>query len=58
MSLAQRAKLNYETKLSMKLNWDFLGEGGCETKKTPSMGEIWIFSGSAHFIGPFFQYGS
>ena len=31
----------------MMLNWNFLGGGGCKTKK-PSMEEVWIFSGAAH----------
>ena len=30
----------------MKLNWNFLGGGGLQNKK-PSMGGIWIFSGTA-----------
>ena len=32
-------------KESMKLNWKFLGGGGVQTKK-PSVGEVWIFSGT------------
>ena len=31
----------------MKLNWNFLGDRGCKTKK-PSMGGVWIFSGTAY----------
>ena len=31
----------------MKLNWNFLGGGGSVKKKNPSVGEVWIFSGSA-----------
>ena len=30
------------------------GRGGCKTKK-PSMGGVWIFSGTAHFIFTFFS---
>ena len=33
----------------MKINQNFLGGGGCKTKK-PSMGGVWIFSGTAHLI--------
>ena len=32
----------------MKLNWNFLGGQGVQTKNLP-WGELWIFSGSAHF---------
>ena len=32
----------------MKINWNFLGGGGVQNKK-PSMGGVWIFSGTAHF---------
>ena len=31
----------------MKLNWNFLGGAGVQNKK-PSMGGVWIFSGTAH----------
>ena len=31
----------------MKLNWNFLGGGGVQNQK-PSMGGVWIFSGTAH----------
>ena len=31
----------------MKLNWNFLGGGGVQNKK-PSVGGVWIFSGTAH----------
>ena len=34
-------------KESMKLNWKFQGGGGFQPKK-PSVGEVWIFSGTAH----------
>ena len=30
----------------MKLNWNFLGDGGC--KKKSSMGEVWILFGTVH----------
>ena len=33
----------------MKINWKFLGGGGGLQNKTPSMGGVWIFSGTAHF---------
>ena len=33
---------------SMKLNWKFQG-GGRVQMKQPSMGEVWIFSGTTHF---------
>ena len=37
----------------MKLNWNFQGEGGGGGRevqnKKPSMGGVWIFSGTAHF---------
>ena len=31
----------------MGLNWNFQRGGGIETKK-PSMGVVWVFSGTAH----------
>ena len=31
----------------MKLNWNFLGGWGVQNKK-PSVGGVWIFSGTAH----------
>ena len=31
----------------MKLNWDFLRRPGVQNKK-PSVGGVWIFSGTAH----------
>ena len=31
----------------MKLNWNFLGGGAC-AKQKPSVGGVWIFSGTAH----------
>ena len=31
----------------MKLSWDFPGGRGC--KKNPSVGEVWIFSGTAQY---------
>ena len=33
----------------MKLNWNFQGGRGVQNKK-PSVGGVWIFSGTAHFI--------
>ena len=33
----------------MKLNWNFLGEGGVQNKK-PSVRGVWIFSGTTHCI--------
>ena len=33
----------------MKLNWNFLGGGRVQNKK-PSVGGVWIFSGTAHSI--------
>ena len=30
----------------MKLNWNFQRGGGCLGKKVPSMGEVWMFSGT------------
>ena len=36
----------------MKLNWNFLGGGGCNTKNLPlgkGGGGVWIFSGTAQF---------
>ena len=41
----------------MKLNWNFLGDGGgggVQNKK-PSVGGIWIFSGTAHYINTHFS---
>ena len=32
----------------MKINWNFLGGGGVQNKK-PSMGGVWIFSGTAQY---------
>ena len=32
----------------MKLNWNFLGGGVVQNKK-PSVREVWIFSGTAHW---------
>ena len=32
----------------MKLNWNFLGEVGVQNKR-PSVGGVWIFSGTAHY---------
>ena len=36
----------------MKLTWNFLGGkgggGGVSEKQKPSMGGVWIFSGTAH----------
>jgi len=31
----------------MKLNWNFLGGVGVQNKK-PSVGGVWIFSGTTH----------
>ena len=33
----------------MKLNWNFPGEGRVQNKK-PSMGGVWLFSGTAHWV--------
>ena len=33
----------------MKLNWNFVGRGGMESKKL-SAGGVWIFSGTTHCI--------
>ena len=33
----------------MKLNWNFLGGAGVQNKR-PSVGGVWIFSGTAHLI--------
>ena len=33
---------------SMGLNWKFQAGGRVQTKKKPSMGEVWIFSGLNH----------
>ena len=35
----------------MKINWNFLGGGGAKQK--PSVGGVWIFSGTAQFITTF-----
>ena len=33
----------------MKINWNFLGGGGGGVQnKKPSVGGVWIFSGTAH----------
>ena len=34
---------------SIKLNWNFHRGGGVQSEK-PSVGEIWIFSGTAHYL--------
>ena len=34
----------------MKLNWNFVGGRGLQNKK-PSVGGIWIFSGTAQSVG-------
>ena len=34
----------------MKLNWNFLGGGGAKQK--PSLGGVWIFSGTAQLLIP------
>ena len=40
----------------MKLNWNFQRGGGTGVKvKRPSMGEVWIFSGTTHCIIIHFQ---
>ena len=39
---------NFRSKVGMKLNWNFLGGQGVQNKK-PSVGGVWIFSGTAHF---------
>ena len=31
----------------MKINWDFMGGGTGVQNKKPSVGEVWIFSGTA-----------
>ena len=36
----------------MKLNWNFLGEGGGVQNKKSSVGEVWIFSGTAQYVHP------
>ena len=36
---------------SMKQNWKFQGGGRVQTKK-PSLGEVWIFSGTTHLRTP------
>ena len=41
---SQKPKFKKE---SMGLNWKFQRRGGIETKK-PSMGGVWIFSGTTH----------
>ena len=33
----------------MKLNWNFLGGWGGGGQKKPSMGGVWIFSGTVQF---------
>ena len=33
----------------MKVNWNFLGDGGGGVHLKPSAGVVWIFSGPAHF---------
>ena len=40
-----------EANIIMKLNWNFVGEGGCKRKKTLHGGE-WIFSRTAQCICP------
>jgi len=35
-------------KKCMKLNWNFQGRGEV-LEKIPSLGEVWIFSGTIHF---------
>jgi len=35
-------------KACMKLNWNFQRSGGLR-KKIPSVGEVWIFSGTTHY---------
>ena len=39
----------------MKLNWNFLGGQGVQNKK-PSVGGVWIFSGTAQCSEPFNTY--
>jgi len=39
-------------KETMKLNWNFQRGGGAQTKK-PSMGGVWIFSGTTQYNIPF-----
>ena len=34
----------------MKLNWNFLGGGGGVQNKKPSMGGVWILSGTVHCV--------
>ena len=34
----------------MKINWNFLGGGGGGAKQKPSMGGVWLFSGTAHML--------
>ena len=41
-------------KESMGLNWSFQRGGGIQTKK-PSMGGVWIFTGTTHFQKPFLR---
>ena len=38
----------------MKLNWNFLGGLGVQNKK-PSVGGVWIFSGTTHSINHYRQ---
>ena len=38
----------------MKLNWNFLAKGEGVQNKTPSIGGVWIFSGTAQFCPPLF----
>ena len=40
----------------MKINQNFLGGGGMQNKK-PSVGGVWIFSGTAHFEDAWKQLG-
>ena len=41
-------------KEGMKLNWNFQRGGGMQTK-IPSLGEVWIFSGTTHFTVQFIR---
>ena len=36
-------------KKCMKLSWNFQRGGGILEKKIPSVGEVWIFSGTTHW---------
>ena len=38
----------------MKINWKFLGEGGGQNKK-PTLGGVWILSGTAHYTLRFLE---